>query len=571
MKAFLCVFAAGAGALLLHSQTPSAIPLNERVMVVYNAGGEGSQKVAKYYMEKRDIPKANLCKIDTGVEAIEEASRLEPDLKKPLRACLEKLGKQQILYIVFSFQTPYNANLNGHQVSIDQVAADVWDEYAGPGVVGRDRGDQPYFGRAQSQGNAYEPFVPFAKYREQANAKTIYSVWRLDGATVAAAESLVDKALYAESHGLHGNGYFDIKSPIQTTAPDTGYGAGEWDIYQSSQMTKRAGFEITLDDKETEFGTAPSLLKCDNAALYAGWYSLAHYNDAFTWVPGAIGFHLDSASATNPRSGPSWVAGALQRGITVTSGSVTEPYLEGLVHPDQIFLSLFQGANVGDAVLRGTRWLKWMIVNLGDPLYRPFPKGAGIYGLATRGETLFAIAQTTVVGEGKVRAQFALAGKIEQPTPVTFRATYPDLVVLPTNVTLPPTANGGQFEIGVKAPPEALNLVVTISAGTETVSNTINLFPILSGLTLGETSIKAGGNTTATVTLLVPAKELGYTIRLSSSQPAAVTVPSEVKVAAGAKQASFAIGTKAVAGEVTAIITAQFDGAAKTAQVKVTP
>jgi hypothetical protein len=54
---------------------------------------------------------------------------------------------------------------------------------------------------------------------------------------------------------------------------------------------------------------------------------------------------------------------------------VAEPYLEGLAHPDQAFLYLFLGANAGDAVLRSTRWLKWMILNIGDPLYRPFPQG----------------------------------------------------------------------------------------------------------------------------------------------------------------------------------------------------
>ena len=81
-------------------------------------------------------------------------------------------------------------------------------------------------------------------------------------------------------------------------------------------------------------------------------------------LPGAIGFHLDSASATNPHRRTTGRARALLKGITVTSGAVTEPFLEGLVHPDQIFYYLFQGANVGDAVLRGTRWLKWMIMNL---------------------------------------------------------------------------------------------------------------------------------------------------------------------------------------------------------------
>ncbi len=119
----------------------------------------------------------------------------------------------------------------------------------------------------------------------------------------------------------------------------------------------------------------PRPRRCDNAALYTGWYSLNNYNDAFTWSPGAIGFHLDSLSAFTPRGGENWAANALTRGITVTSGAVAEPYLEGLAHADGVFRNLFEGAPVGDAFLRNTAYLKWMIINLGDPLYRPFPNG----------------------------------------------------------------------------------------------------------------------------------------------------------------------------------------------------
>ena len=40
--------------------------------VVYDAADEDSHKVAKYYMEKRNIPKQNLCKIDTYNEGMWE-------------------------------------------------------------------------------------------------------------------------------------------------------------------------------------------------------------------------------------------------------------------------------------------------------------------------------------------------------------------------------------------------------------------------------------------------------------------------------------------------------------------
>ena len=104
-------------------------------------------------------------------------------------------------------------------------------------------------------------------------------------------------------------------------------------------------------------------------------YTLNHYNNAFTWNPGAIGFHIESASAYDPRGGTNWSANAVINGITVTGGTMSEPLLGGLGHPDAIFRNLFEGANVGDAVLRNTKWLKWTLLNIGDPLYRPFPAG----------------------------------------------------------------------------------------------------------------------------------------------------------------------------------------------------
>jgi hypothetical protein len=77
----------------------------------------------------------------------------------------------------------------------------------------------------------------------------------------------------------------------------------------------------------------------------------------------------------DPRGGlgTTWSAGALARGIAVTSGAITEPYLQGIPRPDGIFRDLLEGANVGDAFLRNTNYLRWMIINVGDPLYQPFP------------------------------------------------------------------------------------------------------------------------------------------------------------------------------------------------------
>jgi uncharacterized protein (TIGR03790 family) len=569
MRSILSLLAGCACFAALQSYALGETPLNERVMVVYNSAGKDSHAVAKYYMEKRGIPQTNLCKIDTDEDVMQDGSRYEPEVKKPLRACLEKIGKQQILYIVMSYRTPYSVEMGGHARAVDQLIADIWDEYAGPRAYGRDTADQPYFGKAQSQGNAYEPFISFAKYRDESFGKTIYSVWRLDAATSELAKGLVDKAIYAEAHGLKGKGYFDIRGPIQSYS-DIGYGAGEWDIYRASQLAKTAGFQITLDDKPTEFGTAPSLMRCDNAALYAGWYSLQHYNDVFSWVPGAIGFHSDSASATSPRRADNWAGGALLRGITVTSGSVTEPFLEGLVHPDQIFLYLFQGGNVGDAVLRGTRWLKWMILNFGDPLYKPFPEGGGPFGSTIYHETWFGIIPDSVVGSGVAMGKFALSDKADKPLAVSFKSTNPELLSLPPNATIPVGANGAEFRILVKPIAEQTSVTVTLTAGSETITNTLNLYPLLMGLTLSQPEVKNDGAATGTVTLFVPAPSPGITVKLSSNQAEAI-VPAELKIPTGARNGTFTLSAKGAKTQVTATITAAFDGVAKTAPFTVTP
>ena len=358
------------------AQNPSfaQTPLNERVLVVYNSNAADSLAVARYYMAERKIPAANRCKISVSSTDIVDQREFESRVKAPVRHCLEAVGMQKILYIVFSFNTPYTLTLRDRAFALDQFIADIWDEYAGM-RPGNEVGAHPYFGDAQSQRNVYQQFVSLAAYRDQPRAPNVYSVWRLDAANADLAKRLVYYAMFAETNGLTGRGCFDMQVESLEGVADTGASAGEWDIRRSADFVRRAGFAVTEDGQHAEFGTPPAPVRCEGAAFYAGWYSLNHYNDAFTWVPGAIGFHLDSASAANPRGGTNWAANAVLKGITITSGAVAEPYLEGLAHPDQAFLYLFLGANAGDAVLRSTRWLKWMILNIGDPLYRPFPQG----------------------------------------------------------------------------------------------------------------------------------------------------------------------------------------------------
>jgi uncharacterized protein (TIGR03790 family) len=361
------------------SACAAAEPPSNRVLVVYDNSVRDSHTIAKYYAEARHIPAANICRITLSEYLVPQLTPEEylKEVQKPVQRCLTTVGKEKILYIVLAYIRPFRVDPGSglHGYALDSYLADIWDAYTSQAFSPVPNRLHPYYADNHAKENVFLPFVSFAVFRDKPDAPLIYSVWRLDGPTPAIARSLVDKAIKTEAaHGPMGQACIDeVIDP--TTSPDEGLRTGDWDLYRAAQFLMAAGFKVVKDDGGTEFGTAPAPLKCPDTALYAGWYSYNHYNDAFTWNDGAIGFHLDSASMLDPRVGVSWSVNALQRGITVTSGATSEPYVFGLPRPSGIFHDLLAGASVGDAFLRNTRFLKWHIINVGDPLYCPFPGG----------------------------------------------------------------------------------------------------------------------------------------------------------------------------------------------------
>ncbi|HEY0083336.1 MAG TPA: TIGR03790 family protein, partial [Pyrinomonadaceae bacterium] len=361
------------------AQTTDSMPLNQRVLVVYNANEPESLAVAEHYMTRRNIPASRKCAITPSNPVYLPYAEFLTAVKTPVQQCLDAVGRQNILYIVNSYKVPYDLGEipppSGAEAQVgralDQFIADIWDEIGASSLY------NPYYTEQLSQFKLYEDFISLADYRNAPESKIVYSVWRLDAPSAALAKGLVDKAIAAETNGLRGRACFDRNRGMLSYAyADAGYLEPDWNIYRAAEFTRERGMEVIEDSYEALIGTSPAPPRCDNAALYTGWYSLLQYNDAFTWAEGAIGLHLESAAANNPRGGTGWVPNAIQRGLTVTAGSITEPFTEGQPRVDGVFRDLFQGANVGDALFRNTMWLKWHMMFLGDPLYRPYPNSS---------------------------------------------------------------------------------------------------------------------------------------------------------------------------------------------------
>jgi uncharacterized protein (TIGR03790 family) len=526
--------------------------------------------VANHYLSSRGIPNSNVCLISPP----ESGSPLSwsvfvSAVQNPIQSCLNTLGPNQILYIVLSYIRPFSLTAqNGKVYAMDSYLEDIWNQYATADAFPYPSQAHPYFAVNEAQGNSYAPFLSFANYRAQPGSLQIYSVWRLDGATAALAQGLVDQAILAEQNGLSGQACLDREYGPIANQFDAGDGAGEWALHMAAVFAGQAGFTVTEDENPQEFGTSPAP-DCPNAALYSGWYSLDHYNSAFTWNLGAIGFHLDSLSAADPRMGPNWSANAIQHGITATSGAVAEPYLQGLAQPDGVFLNLLQGANLGDAFLRNEAWPKWMILNIGDPLYLPFPGGLPPFN-GPNPQTSLALNPQFAVGPSTSTGTVTLASPAPAGgTVVNLLSSKASVATVPASVTVPDGSSSANFNISTV--PQKSNAFLIISAsGGVTQTNTLGVVPMLGGISLISASALGGGPVTAAVVLNSNAPAGGTIVALTSSKPSVLPVPANVTVPAGADQTVFTLNSNSVSSTTTVTIEASLSGTTTSTSISVT-
>ncbi|MCI0567374.1 MAG: TIGR03790 family protein [Acidobacteria bacterium] len=199
----------------------------------------------------------------------------------------------------------------------------------------------------------------------------VLMVSRLDAPTPELARQLVDNALAAERQGLSGTVYVDA----QGREPDAQFSYGFYDqsLRDAADLfSRKTSYAVVLDNTERRFsqpGEAPDV------AVYIGWYRLRAYEDAFTFRPGAVGYHIASAEAISihdPRE-TGWCKNALERGITVTLGSTGEPFVDAFPPPSQFLGFLLTGRySLVEAYYLSTRYVSWRMVLFGDPLYNPW-------------------------------------------------------------------------------------------------------------------------------------------------------------------------------------------------------
>jgi uncharacterized protein (TIGR03790 family) len=368
----------------------------DEVVIVYNTRVPESKGVADYYAERRQVPAKQIFGFPLSTNEDMSRKEFRDSLEKPLAKALEA-GK---LWRIASQPVPATTN---HPARKEKKVVQSKIRYAllCYGVPLRIRPDPEFKEEGAQEVRAelrrdeaavdtelallplIEPKPPLAgPWRNLVYTSTnvamlhptngVLLVTRLDGPTAAIARGLVDKALEAETNGLWGRAYFDLRN-----IKDPGFKQGDDWIRGAAEVSRHLGFETVVDENP---GTFPAGFPMSHIAIYMGWYD-GEVSGPFTqptveFMPGAFAYHLHSTSAASLRTtNQYWVGPLLAKGVTATMGCVYEPYLGGT--PDlAIFAArlIFYGFTFGEAAYAAQPVLSWQTTVVGDPLYRPFGK-----------------------------------------------------------------------------------------------------------------------------------------------------------------------------------------------------
>src|SRR5690349_3550799 len=85
-----------------------ATPLNLKVLVVYDPNVPDSVTVANHYIAARSIPPTNLCPISPPENNLPMTwTTYVSSVKTPVQACLNNMGRNNVLYIVLAYVRAY--------------------------------------------------------------------------------------------------------------------------------------------------------------------------------------------------------------------------------------------------------------------------------------------------------------------------------------------------------------------------------------------------------------------------------------------------------------------------------
>lgn len=404
----LCSLLAAAGLSDGRAQEPAAATdLPEETVVVYNPQADHSRELAEYYAQKRGIPAGRLIGLECPTGNSMKRGEYNELLRKPLLEAFVKrgwwkLGRQEVAepgtgkritvtaveessvkVVVLMRGVPFQIERDAPNPKTTQEdEASVDSELCVLGLPG-----QPVAGALRNP--YYGQDLRFHLFQ---GTPGLLLVGRLDAPDADMVKRMIDDSLAAEQGGLRGRAVIDMAQK------NGAYQEGEDWLSRSTLLFRKKGIPVYLEKTEA---VLPDHWPLPDTAFYFGWYTThasgALASPSFRFQRGAVACHLHSFSAANLRSPDQhWVGPLLRQGAAAALGNVYEPYLSLTVHFDVLNQRLLEGYTLVEAAWNATPVLSWMNVVCGDPLYRPYARGAGA-SMGEGRERDYALYQGTVL------------------------------------------------------------------------------------------------------------------------------------------------------------------------------
>ncbi len=378
------------------------------ILVVANKNASESVGLARYYMRERGVPEENLVQIWVTDRETVSRDDFERRIVPPVRRFLkEHEHGENIRCLLTMYGVPLR--VGAAQVSedaehrlkqmqerrdllqglLEQVEGEEKEDIQGQLQDVRDRISQEKRERNTSASVDSElalilagdyplaMWVPNPHFvgtqgprRAPGGPDRILMVSRLDGADSEIVKRIIHDSIQTEKVGLQGRAYFDARWPMSDERPQGGYGLYDYSLHQAAlHLESNDIMPVIVEETSALFQPGD----CPEAALYAGWYSLARYVPAFEWQPGSVGYHIASQECQSLRRGRYWCKRMLEEGVAATLGPVGEPYVQAFPPPEIFFALLTDGRlSLAEVYFYSIPSWSWKMVLVGDPLYRPF-------------------------------------------------------------------------------------------------------------------------------------------------------------------------------------------------------
>lgn len=369
----------------------NAEDLRQHLLVVYNRNSVDSERLARYYAEKRQIAEDHVLGIDCPDQEEIDRATYNEKIRAPIDTYLT--GKGWLTRETTSLAT-------GPKIVSAQVATrnDIWVIALIRGIPLRVQNDPqindtphlkpelntnaasvdselatlPTLGLPLN-GPVLNPYyyAGYAREFDALDSRRQILIARLDAPAASDVQRMIDESLTAEANRLTGVACLDARGITDKNNP---YVLGDDWLRTTLVNFTREGWPIEFDNQPD---TMPATLPVTQVAIYAGWYVQDAQGPFFQpprrFATGAVAYHLHSFSAATLRSRTAnWAGPLVSAGAAATMGCVYEPYLDLTPHLDIFFERLLQGYTLVEAGTMSQKGLSWMVTIIGDPLYRPF-------------------------------------------------------------------------------------------------------------------------------------------------------------------------------------------------------